>query len=228
MEQLLLDLATPSPATRGNFVVGPNALACAAIDEALAGRAREPRIFLWGGAGCGKTHLLEACARALPGAVYVACSPSTRPAPEWLEAPLLAFDDVHRLDPDGEAALFDLHNRLQGSATVLLASARNAPAFLPLRRDLATRLAWGLVFELRSLTEPDIAAAFQTRLRERGVRLTDEVMHFMLTRFQRDLRSIETVFAAIERLAFETRRPLTLPLVRAAVERSGRRADGQD
>ena len=53
-------------------------------------------------------------------------------------------------------------------------------------------------------------------------------MHFMLTRFQRDLRSIETVFAAIERLAFETRRPLTLPLVRAAVERSGRRADGQD
>ena len=43
-----------------NFIAGPNAGAVAVLRDLLAGRVRGV-VYLWGGSGSGKSHLLEAC-----------------------------------------------------------------------------------------------------------------------------------------------------------------------
>ena len=49
--------------------------------------------------------------------------------------------------------------------------------------------------------------------------LPEEVLSYLLSRLPRDLPSLNAVLDALDRYSLETRRPVTLPLVRAALER---------
>ena len=62
--QLLLDvLPAPAPSLN-NYIAGPNGEALAAVRALNPGRA----LYIWGAAGCGRTHLLRALtARAADG-----------------------------------------------------------------------------------------------------------------------------------------------------------------
>ena len=90
MKQLLLDIAPPSHATLANFVPGRNSELLQTLSNILSGKEKERFVYLWGGTGCGNSHLLQAVAG--PGV--------DRPH----RAGLLGAQDVlhlHRLD-DGE------------------------------------------------------------------------------------------------------------------------------
>ena len=52
----------------------------------------------------------------------------------------------------------------------------------------------------------------------RGMRLPEEVISFLLTRMRRDLRSLTAVLDQLDRFSLETKRPVTLPLVREALK----------
>ena len=62
MKQLVFDITPPPQPTLENFVVGPNAEVLAQVRALLAGQSAERFVYLWGGTGCGKTHLLQAVA----------------------------------------------------------------------------------------------------------------------------------------------------------------------
>ena len=76
--QLLLDIAPSSPPTLDNFVAGRNAELLQTLGNILAGQERERFIYLWGGSGCGKSHLLQAAVGASAKkeltTEFVACS----------------------------------------------------------------------------------------------------------------------------------------------------------
>ena len=57
---------------------------------------------------------------------------------------------------------------------------------LPLRDDLRTRLAQGLVFRLEALDDAGMRHALAAEARRRGLPLSGEVSHYLLTRFARD------------------------------------------
>ena len=59
-DQLPLGVSLRRPRGFSNFIVGPNAGAVAVLRDLLAGRVRGV-VYLWGGSGSGKSHLLEAC-----------------------------------------------------------------------------------------------------------------------------------------------------------------------
>ena len=218
MEQLLLDLApAPSP-SRDNYAVGRNAEALAALDAVLCGRTAERQIYLWGAPGAGKSHLLQAAAREVAGSVYVGCAAASALPDEADNAPLIVLDDVDRLSEPLQAVLFDLYNRVRGSATVLLFSAASAPLQLAVRRDVATRLAWGWVFELHALSEQDALDALRAKALARGIALPDDVVSYVARRFRRDMRSLGGVLDAVERHALRTKRAITLPLLREALD----------
>jgi len=94
------------------------------------------------------------------------------------------------------------------------------PAALSLREDLRTRLAWGLVYQLRAPSDADKAAHLRAEAARRGLRLPEEVLAYLLSHLPRDLASLNAVLDALDRYSLASRRPLTLPLVREALQKS--------
>jgi len=192
MKQLALALSSPPDPEFGNFVVGRNGELVALL-RAFAARASTERfVYLWGAAGSGRSHLLGAVARAahsLSQPVSRLRAPVAVAALETIdERDIVVLDDVHRLDIQAQIALFGLYNRIRDAGRgALLASGAAAPAGLPVRPDLATRLAWGLVYEVQALDDAEKIAAMQTHAAARGFDLAAEVGAYALRHARRDL-----------------------------------------
>ncbi len=199
MQQLVLDIGPPAAPAFDNFVAGPNAEALARVRSLAEGNLREAIVYLWGDPGSGRTHLLRAAARANPA--------------------LVIADDVERLEPAAQQQLFAAINAAREGGAPVLAAGPRAPAGLALREDLRTRLAWGLVYQLRPLSDAEKAEHLLAEAGRRGLRLSGEVVRYLLTRFPRDLPSLNGVLDALDRYSLAAKRPVTLPLVREALEK---------
>jgi DnaA family protein len=198
--QLVLDLAAPPEPDFDNFVAGPNAEAVAAVRRFAGGG--EAVLYLWGEPGSGRSHLLRAAARANPR--------------------LVLADDVEGLEPPAQQQLFAAINAAREGGPPVLAAGGRPPAALALREDLRTRLAWGLVYQLKPLSDAEKAQHLRAEAARRGLRLSDEVVGYLLTRLPRDLPSLNAVLDALDRYSLAAKRPVTLPLVREALERKKR------
>jgi len=228
-QQFTLDLFLPPAPTLANFVPGANAPVLAALGEALAGRGPQ-FIHLWGPPGSGRSHLIAAVRGAAQEAALAAVAgpqaagPHLRAVPRWSPGVrLYGIDDVHLLDAAGQAVLFQLQDGVrQHPGSFLVSAADLPPAQLPLREDVRTRLAWGLVFALHPIAETDQAAALAAYARARGARVDDELVPFMLTRLPRDMRTLVQVLDALDAYALARHRDLTIPLLRAWLQEQGR------
>lgn len=211
MRQLILDIRPDAVPSFDNFLAGDNGELLAAVRAHAAGDVTEPLLYLWGDAGVGKTHLLRAWACITGASVGL---PAGDAAPAWL-----AVDDVGRLDDDGQRRLFTLVNAVRESAGRLLVCGGAPPASLALRADLATRLAQGLVFRIRALSEQDRLAALHARARARGLPLPDDVARYLLTHGRRDLPHLLSMVDLLDRHSLSHKRPVTLPLLRDLLAR---------
>lgn len=230
MRQLALELTAPPAPEFGNFVPGRNGELLAALRALSGGERAERFVYLWGGAGSGRSHLLRAAVAARGsregGACYAAAPLDAAVLEQAGADTLLAIDDVDRLDRAGEIALFGLYNRMRESSGALIASGATVPAGLGLRAEVATRLAWGLVYEVHALSDDEKARAMHARAQARGYVLPDDVRDYVLTHGRRDLPYLLAVVDLIDRRSLENRRAVTLPLVRdllrAGVVQEGR------
>ena len=218
MRQLILDIRPDAPPRFDNFLAGRNAEAVAALRELASGAASEALIYVWGESGGGKSHLLQACVAAAleqgKSARYVAPGASL---PEALPV-LLAVDAVDVLSPEAQVALFNLINRAREGEGCIVAAGARAPAQLPLRPDLTTRLGWGLVFALTGLDQAERTAALQARAAARGLQLPSEVMSYLLTHCRRDLPGLLATVDALDEYSLSRKRPVTLPLLREMLQ----------
>lgn len=217
MKQLVLDIA-PAPApTLDNFVAGRNAELLHLLKDLAAGRSRERFVYIWGEPGCGRSHLLTAFVAAAAASGHGAvCTEGAEggPGPELAGLDAVALDGVQRLDDAGQIALFNLCNRMREGRGALLVSGPAAPAQLALRPDLVSRLAWGLVYQVHALSDGEKADAMAGRARQRGFALAPEVAGYLLRHWRRDLPSLLGMVDALDRYSLETKRPVTLPLLR--------------
>jgi len=199
MQQLVLDITPAAEPDFDNYIPGPNAEALARVRGLAAGALREAIVYLWGEPGSGRTHLLRAAARVNPQ--------------------LIIADDVEALEPAAQQQLFAAINAARDGAAPVLAAGKVSPAGLALREDLRTRLAWGLVYQLRPLGDADKAEHLRAAAARRGLPLSDEVVGYLLTRLPRDLPSLNGVLDALDRYSLAAKRPVTVPLVREALEK---------
>ncbi|MGH8802000.1 MAG: HdaA/DnaA family protein, partial [Casimicrobiaceae bacterium] len=187
------------------------------------GELPAPGLMLWGGPGAGKTHLLhaaiEAARRRRP--VFLCARPSDTPGdPDSLPpATLLAIDDLHRADSAAQGRLFSLVNALAISGGQWIGAATVPPARLDLREDLRTRFALGLVLEVHALTDAEKPSALAVYAKERGFRLSDEVIAYLLAHARRDMPSLVAALAALDRQSLARRRPISVALVREWLQR---------
>lgn len=196
MKQLLLDIKPASPPTLHNFVVGRNAEALESLTAALTNTAQSNFIYVWGESGSGKSHLLQAC-KALH---------------------LTVMDDVHLLKNEAQIALFNTYNQLKESGGTLITAGLHAPSQMGLRGDLATRLAWGLVYQLQTLNDAEKALALQNHAAERGMRLPSEVVDYCLRYLRRDLSTLMATLDALDDWSLITKRPVTVPMLRQLLQ----------
>jgi DnaA family protein len=224
MRQLALDLIAQAEPTLDNFVVGPNAELCAVLHAAATGPHQPPRVHIWGESTCGKTHLLRALSSKPLGPdnsveefqQALGEPGSAREQPAEGRPTVIAVDDCERLSDAQQLALFGLFNRAAAVPGVhLVTASRQAPlALTNLRPELRTRLGSGLVLALRPLSDDDRERALREAARASGVNCADDVYRYLLTRKARDLRSLLTYFARLDRYALERKRPLTTALAR--------------
>ena len=206
-QQFVLDLARPEPPSFDNFVTGANAEPMAALVALAAGTSPETGILLWGAPGAGKSHLLRATAQRASTARPVPIGPSTIG---------YAIDSADAL---AQGRLFTLLNELPGRGGQWLAAASAPPASLPLRDDLRTRVALGLVFEIVPLSDTDKSVALAAYARERGFRLSDDVIAYLLAHGRRDMPTLVATLAALDRHSLATQRAITVPLLRDWLQR---------
>lgn len=221
MRQLILDLRPDAPPTLDNYLPAANWEALQCLRTVAAGRAPDAVIYLWGPAGSGKTHLLRAtvAARIEQGhtAAYVAAGQALPPV---LPA-LLAVDDVQALEAPCQVELFNAIEQAREGGGVVLAAGEAPPGRLTLRPDLATRLAWGLVFALRPLGDADKRMALTERALARGMRLPPEVADYLLTHCRRDLPHLLALVDALDAYSLSHRRPVSLTLLKTMLQDGG-------
>ncbi len=222
MTQLTLDLHIPAAPSLANFVAGRNA-DCLALMHRIADGDRARRfVHLWGARGSGCSHLLRGVCAEAPGARAIAADDPVAAFAFEPDVPVYAVDDAQALGPAQQEALFHLFNRLQAAPHAALVVAADAPPRgLPLREDLRTRLGLALVFEVHPLSDEDKAQALRLEAARRGVNVAADVIPWMLAHQSRDMRALQALFDALDRHAYRTRRPITLPLLRALLRERG-------
>lgn len=196
MKQLLLDIKPAAPPTLLNFIAGRNDEALASLNAVASNSAQSKFIYLWGETGSGKSHLLSAC-EAIG---------------------MQVVDNVHLLNNDAQIDLFNTYNELKESGGTLITAGLHAPTQMGLRDDLATRLAWGLVYQLHPLNDAEKALALQNHAAERGIRLPTEVVDYCLRYLRRDLSTLMATLDALDEWSLTTKKPVTVPLLRQLLQ----------
>ena len=220
--QLPLALRYPPDQRFETWLGAPAALAQM---QALAVGESSDALYLQGGNGSGKTHLLlAACAAAEAArrsANYLSLARVRGHARDALqgveEAELVALDDLDALagDRDDEIALFDLHNRVRDAGAALVYAARNVPAALPLvLPDLRSRLAQCTLVALHALDDDGRAEVLRQRAASRGLLFDEAALDWLLKRCSRDLSDLSALFEQLDRASLAAQRRLTVPFLR--------------
>lgn len=196
MKQLLLNIQPPAAPGFDHFIAGRNAEALASMHAVLAGEATTRFVYLWGESGSGKTHLLLA---AQAQGAHIA-------------------DDVDTLDEETQIVLFDTYNHIRAEGGILIAAGSHAPTQMGLRDDLATRLAWGLVYQLHPLSDDAKADALRAHAQDRGMKLPEEVIAYCLRNLRRDLPTLMAVLDALDEWSLTTKKPVTVPMLKKLLQ----------
>jgi len=222
MRQLLLSLTPPPEPTLENFVPGRNAELLALVSTLARGGESERFVYIWGVPGCGKTHLLRALNAALRGVdVAAAMYPGTDAESELRSGQVVLVDDVDQLSDDAQRKLFNVYNRQRDDGGILVAAGATPASRLPLRKDLVTRLGWGLVYQLHTLSDEEKKSAMAEFARARGFSLSSDIIEYLLARQARDLPGLLALLEALDRYSLEYKRAITIPLVRELLSTSG-------
>ena len=225
--QLPLGLKLRDDAILDNFFIGSNEQIVEAL-KAFISRQSEQFIYCYGEPGVGRTHLLQACCHAaseknetifyLPLSNYAEFSPAIFDDME--QQRYVCIDDIDAIvgNHAWEEALFHFYNRARENQVSLLVSAKKAPQQLScVLPDLQSRLTWGLVLEIKSLTDEEKIDALKMRAALRGFSVSTEVGNYLIRHYPRHMHDLFAVLEALDQASLAAKRRLTIPFVRSVM-----------
>jgi len=233
----------PTRYTFDNFVLGASNrfahAAAMAVAEAPPSKAYNP-LFIYGGVGLGKTHLLYAIAshmtRLSPNlrAKYVTSEAfvtefikAVREGQGYLfqrryrDVDVLLVDDIQFLvrAEETQTEFFHTFNTLHGGERqIVIASDRPPQELSGLAERLRNRFRWGLIVDIQPPNlETRIAILQQKALRD-GIQIPDSVLHFIAEKFDANIRELEGALLRVVAFASLSRQPVDLALAERALE----------
>lgn len=214
MKQIPLAITPPPAVGFDTLLPGPNTEAVQHLRTLVLPAAP---VYLWGPSGSGKTRLLQGLAAQRQAEGERIGWFNAGDALPWVldEAwSLVVVDRCEALDEAAQQAAFALFVEAGSHGVQWAAAGRLPPVDLPLREDLRSRLGWGHVFALQPLGEDETRAVLRREADRRGILLTDDVMDYLLTHFERDLKSLLGLLHRLGEFALAEHRYLTVPLLK--------------
>jgi len=210
------------------FYTGPNAEIIQAL-KACCADVGEKFIVLWGNAGLGKSHLLQATcqfAHQLQQSLfYLPLKDLSEYGPEVLDGieqcQLICIDDIHTIAGNSawETGFFHFFNRHRDFGHRLILSANRAPSALPISlADLGTRLSWGLTLQLHPLSDQDKQHALAIKAQTLGLDLSPRVGQFLINHTPRDLPSLWKLLDELDHATLSAQRKLTIPFLKSFLD----------
>jgi DnaA family protein len=100
----------------------------------------------------------------------------------------------------------------------MLLTGSNAPSYMGLREDFSSRLSWGLVYQLKVLTDNEKLLALENHTKEKGMSLNHNVLTYCMKHLRRDLPSLIATLDALDEWSLKTKKPITIPLLKELVD----------
>lgn len=225
--QLPLKLHLRDDSIFDNYVVGENQQLLFHLKQ-LSRHPLNHFVYCYGESGSGRSHLLQACCHEVNlqkrSAFYLPLQHHQQFKTAILEDleqfDLVCIDDIDAVikNRSWEEALFHCYNRLRDKQTPLIISALIPPqqlsCYLP---DLQTRLSSGLVLKIQALSDEDKKITLQLRAANRGIHLTEDVIHYMLRHYSRSMSELFALLDTLDRASLVAKRKITIPFVKSVV-----------
>jgi chromosomal replication initiator protein len=221
--------------TFGTFVVAdsnqlPAAAAAAVADK--PGHHYNP-LYIYGGTGLGKTHLLHAIGNLIwernpaQRVVYLSSEQFTNEYVESVrehrmtdfrrkfrdECDVLLIDDIQFLGKREETQkeFFYTFNTLYEQNKAIVLTSDTVPAEIPgLEERLRSRFAMGLLTDIREPSYETRVAILQKKAEAEGLGLPDEVAHFIAKHIQKNVRELEGALVKLSAIHSLSRQPVTV------------------
>lgn len=224
-----------------NFISGPNNQLAYAAAVAVAnqpGTAYNP-LFIHGGVGLGKTHLLQAICQAIltknprTQILYVSCDAFMNQFIACVQAgkmdefrtlyrhvDLLVIDDIHCLAnrERSQEEFFHTFNELYQSNRQIVLSSDAPPHEIPnLEERLVSRFQWGLVATVSKPSFETRVAIVKAKAKMRGLELGDNVAELVARKREKNARELEGAIKTLQAMAMMDKCPIDLAMARRSL-----------
>ena len=224
-----------------NFITGPNNQLAYAAAVAVAnqpGVAYNP-LFIHGGVGLGKTHLLQSICQSILSQnprtriLYVSCDAFMNQFIACVQAgkmnefrhhyrhvDLLVIDDIHFLAnrERSQEEFFHTFNELYQSNRQIVLSSDAPPHEIPnLEERLVSRFNWGLVATVSKPSYETRVAILKAKSQLRGFDVPLDVIEFIARKVDSNARELEGAIVTLQGHAQLMKRPVDLSLAREAM-----------
>ena len=187
MDQLLLNIHFSSEKTLENFIIGDNFETISTIKNFL-NETNLQFLFLWGDEGSGKSHLSEVVKRNN----------------------ILVIEDIETKNNIEQIEVFNLFNECKENNKKLFVTGANSPNNMSLRSDLASRLSWGLVYQIKLLTDNEKKLALLSHAKQKGMSFDMKVIEYCMKYLKRDLHYLIATLEALDNWSLKKKKPIRI------------------
>ena len=226
-----------------NFVVGPSNRHAQAYSIAVANSLAKTYnpLFIYGGVGLGKTHLIQAiCHRIMDNAgadIKIAYLPSEQFTNELINAiqhhstaafrqkyrntDVLVIDDVHFFGgkDSTQEEFFNTFNTLYDAhKQIILSSDRPPKEIADLQDRLVSRFSWGLTTDIQPPDLETRVAILKKKIEREPVSVPDEVIFFIAQLIKTNIRELEGALVRTMAYSLMEEKPITLDLTKEVLK----------
>jgi|TARA_B110000091_G_scaffold81653_1_gene89944 DnaA family protein len=195
MDQLLLNIHPPSIKSLENFVIGDNFEAISVIKKFTTDKNLQ-FFYLWGVQGSGKSHLSSVVKNNN----------------------ILVIEDIESMSDIEQIQAFSIFNNCKENGKKLFITGSNSPNNMGLRSDLASRLSWGIVYQIKALTDNEKKLALLNHSKQKGMSSNVKVIEYCMKNLKRDLHYLIATLDALDNWSLKTKKPMTIPLLKKLLE----------